>query len=504
MDSTEPCFINNRKHGNVNWLPFLRQMFISSGVWTFAFMFGLSFGVPTVAIPQLRKEYNETSMIDIHLESWLSSAMLFGGIPWVFILTILVYAIGRKKTFLIISITSLIGFIIVYFGASITYIFIYQVIQGPLAVSQMTTSFLVEYISPKYRGVFCTVQVGTMFWGIWVSNAIGTFSHWSNIILVGIICALYNVINVFLWPESPYWLSIKGRFTKCIESHRWLKGIDERSEKELADLLKINKDTTKLNATFIREHTREFFKVILLPEVYKPSALCLLTISMYHLSGKVVYTIYSLTVIKKITGNESTAYIGMLILDGITVASLYSGSFLTLILTRRMLLLSTSLLTSLFLLSLSLYAYLIKSSLIFENVFVTITLLTLFSSVVSVGPLCINGILIGELMPLKSRSVFVFIFTLYGKCLVAIMIKVSPYLFKYLDLHGSFLFYGIAMFVCLCLTYKYLPETKDKTLIEISENFKRTEGSFEEVKELMLIHTCDSNKLKSASSKNCT
>lgn len=44
-------------------------------------------------------------------------------------------------------------------------------------------------------------------------------------------------------------------------------------------------------------------------------------------------------------------------------------------------------------------------------------------------------------------------------------------------LHGAFMFYGVMSTICLLLLFKYLPETKDKTLQEIEDDMKIMKSS---------------------------
>lgn len=423
-----------------------------------------------------------------------ASTMGFAGLPWIIILAILTYMIGRKLSCLMISVASLAGFIIFYCSASVTHLLICQIVQGPLAASQTITSYFItsEYISPRFRGVFFTVQVASLFWGIWVANAIGTFMHWKFIGLVGIMCSLYSTTNAMICPESPYWLSIRGRLGECAKCHRWLKGSDKDSEKELIDLMELQNNTgSKSLLPSLKEHMKDFCRTMYLPEIYKSLGFCFLVMSTYHFCGKIVCTMYSIDIVKKITGSMHAAYVGMLLMDGVSVIGMYCGCFLPKYLKRRTWCISAFSIAATITLIISLYLYLIELNVINENIYVTITLLMCFSLAVSIGPLSISAVLLGEFLPLKSRSAYICILSFYAKLILSIMLKTTPYIFKRLNIHGTFLMFGIFSSIGLFLFYKYLPETKDKTLIEISEILKGPKGDVDESKELMLTKVFD-------------
>ncbi|XP_021193315.3 facilitated trehalose transporter Tret1 [Helicoverpa armigera] len=469
------CNSECEKKTNKEWKPFLKQLLICSGVWTSVFLYGLCVGAPTMFIPQIRREANDTSVITDDMASWLTSVYGFSGFPFVLILSMLTRFIGRKIPFIIAVLDTFAAFTVLYYSTNITHLLISEIMQGLFSASHIviTVMILTEYISPRYRGIFLTVKTATFYWGIWASNAIGTFFHWKKIPLFGMVCSLYTLITVMTWPESPYWLASRGRFEECATSHRALKGCDEESEKELEALITSQKEyiascsNTKLT---LKERLVEVIKTMKCKEFYKPTALSLTTGCLGVLCGKLVFAVYAIDILKKITNNESTAYIAMLILDGFTVLSMYGGCILAKYIKRRTLLLVASSMGVLFLFILSLYLYLIRLNVIVENVYVSISLLVAFSIAVSCGPMTMSISVYGELIPVRSRNLSVCLVALGGKLLIGFTLKLSPTLFKTFGLHGAFLTFGLLSLFIIVLLYKYLPETKDKTLQEIADS----------------------------------
>lgn len=318
------------------------------------------------------------------------------------------------------------------------------------------------------------MKVATLYWGIWASNAIGTFLHWRTIGIFGITCSLYTLFTVFIWPESPYWLASRGRFEECAVSHRWLKGCDEESEKELQALINKQKEYLKSHkqSLSIKGKIKDVYLSMSSKEFYKPCLIAMLTGTLGCFSGKLVNTVYAIDIIKKITNSEQAAYTGMLVLDGITVLSMYLGCILSKIVKRRPLLLISSSIGTVFLFIISLYLFLIRYSVISENKYVSLSLLTLFSIAISSGPLVMCTSVYAELIPVRSRNLSVCVIAIAALLTVASLLKISPYLFKSFGLHGTFLFFGISSTICIILVYVYLPETKDKTLQEIADSVR--------------------------------
>ncbi|CAK1546243.1 unnamed protein product [Leptosia nina] len=271
-------------YNNINpWLPLLRQSFVFSGVVSFFFIHGLFVGAPTVFIPQLRKEYNSTEFINLSMESWLSSTVFYSSLPWAVIIPLFAHTYGRKKTEILLCIDAILSSVILYFSETPIHIIISQIIIGVQPPAHLTISLMVlTEFSPRYRGLFMTFKSATTYWGIWMSNAIGTYFHWKNIALVSFVCSVYT-LTTLLWPESPYWLASKGRFSDCETSHRWLKGTDEKSEEELKILISYQKQRLNRHSKLSNaDKLNNGVKAIGNQAFYKPLLTATLTICLYQ------------------------------------------------------------------------------------------------------------------------------------------------------------------------------------------------------------------------------
>ena len=325
---------------------------------------------------------------------------------------------------------------------------------------------LTEYSNPKLRGIFLTASAAAFFWGIWISNVIGTFFNWRIITLLGFICSLYT-LTVFLWPESPHWLAGKGRFEECKAAFRRLHGFT--AEKELQALITAKEEYIKLEKS---EVEMSFFDIIKCPEFYKPMVLALMAVFQYQFTGKMICSVFILDIFKKITASEYMAYMAMLILNGVTVISMYVGSYLSKVMMRRTLYMSSSFIGVAFLLIISLYIYLGKANITEENNYILILLLTVYTIAISCGPMILSMSIYGELFSTRFQSGSYIIISLVISSSYSILYKMTPTIFADLGIHGSFLLYGIICGLCTFYLYVFLPETKNKTQWEIEEYFR--------------------------------
>ncbi|XP_069361133.1 facilitated trehalose transporter Tret1-2 homolog [Maniola hyperantus] len=484
-----------------SWKPLLRQMFVCSGVTLSIFIDGLFFGAPTVFIPQIRKQANSTEAISTETASWLFSIFGYGSLPLCLIVPIIAERYGRKVPHIILWINTFVCVSLFYFSTSVTELLISGLLQGMFPAVILTGSVMVltEYTSPNYRGIFLTFKSATFFWGIWISNAIGTFYHWKNIGILIFICSIYNM-SILFWPESPVWLATKGRFEECAKCHRWLKGDDNDSEEELKQLIYAQKENLRQTQDPQLDKQKhcviKLYNSIKAKEFYKPLIFCLLTSCLYNCSGKLACTVYVIDIIKAITVSESAAYKGMLVLDGVTVLGMYIGVFLIKFLKRRTLLIGSSSIGVIFLFVLSTYLYLVHLKVKSENKYLTLFILTGFSVTISCGPMIMCLCLAGEFTPIKCRSLFLAVYALLTNAVMTNVLKMFPYLFIYFNLHGTFLFCAVTSSIFICILYKVLPETKNKTILEIEKCFSdKNNVSKEEVELINLEEGCDENIL---------
>ncbi|KOB65105.1 Sugar transporter, partial [Operophtera brumata] len=450
-------------------------LFICAGAWMLYFLCGLSFGTPTVMIPQLRRAANSTEAVS---EDMATSIYGFTAMPWVVIICIFTRKYGRKIPFSIVSLNTISYYCLMYFSVNTTQILISVIMQGMNHASNMTLSVIVvtEYASPKYRGAFLAFKSATLFWGIWVANAMGTFFYWKYIPLLGIFLSIF-CFTVLFWPESPQWLASKGRFEECVSAHRWLRGTDSKAEKELKQLIQSQTDSIKSREI---PNSDNIVKLFSRKEFHKPMLLSVLMMMQYHFSGKVVCMVYSIDIIRKITDSESAAYTGMLILDGVTVTGMYFGCYLSKILKRRQLFFSTCTLGILFLFILSLYLYLVDLKVLTENRILTIFLFTIFSVSISCGPMILSTSIYGELTPLRYKSSCTMISALVFVILTSVFLKLFPLIARTVNMSGVFLIYAISSLIVTSILFKYLPETKDRTLQEIEDIFSNKKMTEEE------------------------
>ncbi|KOB67408.1 Sugar transporter [Operophtera brumata] len=385
---------------------------------------------------------------------------------------------GRKFAFISACLLIITGWVLAFTAGSAAAILISETFQGLgtnslLAVSMLSLS---EMVAPKYRNVsmqmFGTVQsLGMALVGIMVR-----YVHWKTISLIMLMPIIVALITACMWPESPSWLAHKGEFDRCEKAFIWLRGTDDVSKKELTELIRAQKENLISEKGVKKSTIKQFWTQVTRRDFYLPGLHMFLLLNMMYWSGSAVVLIYSIDMMKKATNNEDAAFLGGIAINLILFVGVATSSVLVKFFNNK-----TVLLSSTFAATICLFCNFLVTLLQSLEVLPKDSLLCLYFLIAFMVPNCLGlnslvFIIAAELMPVKHRNVGGALYVIYNCTLLATSLKISPYLFLYIDLWGTFMIYAINATISGLLVWKYVPETKDKTLQEIEDYY--TYGKF--------------------------
>lgn len=387
---------------------------------------------------------------------------------------------GYKFSFKFMCLPLIVANILQLFATDAVHLLIAALCHGVTMGGNVTLGIMAitEYAEPRLRSLFLVLKGASFFWGIWVANTIGTFWYWRNIPLLGIWPAIVALFSCITWPDGPYWLASVGRIEDCKKSFEWLRGPDNFTQ-ELSSIIKqqtIKPDHNQITKCNLLSKIKN---AVVLREFYMPLAVNFVLYCLYQFSGKMVMTVYALIIIEDITKSESTAYAGMLIIDGVTILGMYIGSYISMKVKRRSMLLLTSAVTFVFLYLLCLYLSLVAHEVVTQNDIVSLTLLVFYSFAVSWGPMILANTFTSEIVPMRFKTFVVSVSSCTFWALQTANLRLAPILMANLGIHGSFGVYGTFTLVSLIYLYKYLPETNNKTLQELEICFVKDKNKMD-------------------------
>lgn len=395
------------------------------------------------------------------------------GIPSV-VTPIIMQNIGRKISFIISSILVIIGWTLIYTSKNTVTIILAECIHGlsitsVIIVSSITIS---EMVDPKYRTMSMSLYGITQTIGISVVSIIGRYIHWKTVSLIMCAPILISLAIGCVWPESPFWLAWKGKYDKSETAFKWLRGNDKEAEKELFALLNLHKENFVENENIKRN--RKFMDIwiqISRRDFYIPCLHNFICTYSYFWSGGSVILIYAMDMIRKATRNESAALYGMISIHTISAVGAIFTLFLIKSFKNKTVFLSSTIGDAVCLFAVSLVTYLQSIDLLSKQSLLGLYCLLGAMVASSLGLSTLSLVMPVELMPVKHRGIGGAMLSIFMSVLQASSMKISPYLFRYIGLHGTFLLYSANQLMCTFYIWKYVPETKGRTLTELEYFF---------------------------------
>jgi facilitated trehalose transporter len=391
---------------------------------------------------------------------------------------------GRRIANLSSLISMAISWICIIFANSVTTLLIARGLQGVgMGIISFLGPVLVgEYTSPHNRGVFLVTMSIAIAVGVLVIHTIGLYLNWATVAIICIAITIVNTVIVLFSPESPSWLAEKGRYEECKKSFRWLRGNSE--DDELGKLIEANKTEKKTLgssaegsetlAMRIKTNLELFKQTVKKVEFYKPIIIMIHIYTMAHWSGVNIFTSYAIDLINMVIG-EGTSNVSLIIITfniQRIVSNVIAMVIIKYIKRRTMLIMAVSL-NLIAMVVTAVYSYAKNNNYLpYDSPYIGLALAHIHLFSIAIGALPLSFILAGEIFPLRYKGMAGGISAITFAVNIFTAVKIAPYLFKSIGLHGTYLLLCGIILYCLIIAIVMLPETKDRTLQEIEEEFR--------------------------------
>lgn len=377
---------------------------------------------------------------------------------------------GRKLSFQISCFLIALGWILSYVASSVTTILVSESLHGlgSQCVLIVTCTSMTEMLSPKYRNISIAYYAVLQSVGIAAVGIMGQHLHRKTIALIMFVPIGLAFLNAcFIWPESPSWLALKGKLRKCEKNFIWLRGNDQAATQELVELINSKKVNIKKEA---------FFKTLVRRDFYIPTFLMFVLLNAAYWSGLIVVIIYSSEMLNITTANKDVVYYGSIIINIILFISYNTAAILMKQFNNKSVLLC-GIIGATISIAFCFIVTLLQSVRIMEgSILCFVGLIGYVLSVVgSLAPPCF--VMAMEIIPVKHRGIGGALYITFSCVLHSSSLKAAPYMFVSINLWGTFLVYGLNTLICGLIIWKYVPETKNRTLQELEDYFNN--GTFD-------------------------
>jgi len=413
--------------------------------------------------------------------SWFASLQTFATIPTCIFGGFLGEYLGRRMVCYFISPLFLTGFLCICMAPDIYMLFFGRILGG-LAIglgSSPAGVYITEITTPAWRTTFGGGLSAFYMVGMVLVFTVGKWVHWRVLAGCCSVFPMLSMVLLFFIPESPSWLVTQGRLGEARKALQWLRGADYDISEEFAKLeqsfqvTRVSQDKA-IEKGFIGK-AKQFLSKLTRPDVFKPLILMTFLMFFQQFTGVSTITYYAVSIMEN-SGTSLDKYTATIIYGFIRLLSTFCGALLLRRFARRPLLIITSLCVALGMALLGMSAFLSKDKSEDEEITGFIGYLPLISvNIVAVsyqlglGPICWSYA--AELYPVDIRAAL----SGFSNCMVNLYIfltiKTFPSMQSGLTPYGTYWFYsGIAVGAAI-FGATLLPETKGKSLAEVSEYF---------------------------------
>jgi len=395
---------------------------------------------------------------------WTVSSLLFGCIAGVFLAGKAGDHFGRKK---VLMLAALLFFVSAVGSASAHELFYFIVarVLGGLAVgiaSILSPMYIAEIAPAKYRGSLVSMNQLAIVIGILIaffSNYLLVDTgenNWRWMLLVMAAPAVFLFFSLLLVPESPRWLVARGQNEEAI------KVLIKTSGAEVA-----HAELNEIEQT-LKNQEESTLKDLLAPKIRPLLFIGIILAVFQQITGINTIMYYAPKIFATIGQSNNSALLQTILIGGTNLIFTLVAMVLIDRFGRKLLILAGSAGMALMLAGLSVLFFTKQTSGVLVLVFI-LGYCAFFSA--SLGPTL--WVVVAELFPnrLRSKGMSIAIVSLWIACTIVTI--AFPIMLEQLSGGITFLIFAMICLANLLYVWRYVPETKGKTLEELEKEFAK-------------------------------
>lgn len=479
---------------------------------------GCVIGFTGPALPSLFKNesstiYSSSLRINLQQASWITSVLSIGCFVGCLIAGSVMEKMGRKKTLVWGSCATYItGFAAIFLAPDTIVIYIGRFLNG-LAygiVLSAVSVYIVEIATTDMRGFLgCFVQFQGSF-GVLLTFCLGAVFNWWQLALAHFLIAVSIIPALWIIPESPRWLIMRGNEWQGEVALKWLRGRNPQSLD--SEIEQIKKEIA------IRKRERISINLLMRPETAKPFLVCMMMMLFLQLSGFNVIVFYCETIFR-VAGSSLNPSIASMVVGAVLLGSCFVSLAVVSKLPRKLMLVVS-------MLGMAVCQFVLGGCLHLNNYpiqlnnsqnlnssadtalinsldssadpaasnplgFLPVLAVVGFLFMGNVGYGTLIWVVTAELLPPKVRSVANSVIICFAFVTGFIVAKTFVDLAANIGFDGTIFLYGGISVLGAFMTFIFVPETRNKSLEEIQMHFRpaRTKVPLDEPNRMQPLDT---------------
>ncbi|KAH7977641.1 hypothetical protein HPB49_003114 [Dermacentor silvarum] len=398
-------------------------------------------------------------------ETWFGSVLAVGALVGSLVSGFLIERFGRVRPIQLSSLGFVAGCLcIALSNASLPWMFAGRVLTGFCCglVSLAVPVFVTEISPPHVRGLLGSGVQLAITLGVLVVFVGGKWLDWLALALLCMVCPVLMAIAMAFAVESPRWLVAHGQRDKALDALRFLYGPKFCAE---AECLTIEASLLREPAA-VGDLLQRSFSV--------PLAYTLLLMFFQQFCGINVITFYAVKIFES-AGSEISAADCTIMLGVVQVISSLTASLLIDRAGRRCLMLISSLIVTASLTVLGFFYYykdMDNGEFRHRYRYVPLASLTTYIAAFCLGIGPVPWVVMGEILSPRARDLSTGVSTAFCFFCEFLITKEFQDLVRVFNFSGLFWMFALVTVVQVIFFYMCIPETKGKSLEDISQIFE--------------------------------
>ncbi|XP_050533259.1 facilitated trehalose transporter Tret1-like isoform X2 [Daktulosphaira vitifoliae] len=384
---------------------------------------------------------------------------------------------GRKRCMILANVPSILGWILLYYTNSITMLYVSTISMGmSIGFSEAPIiSYVGEVTEPRLRGSMASIASMSSMIGMLLISILGSMYHWRIVALLSIISPVACMCFIACIPESPMWLIAKGRNEEAEKCLCWLRGWVEPNvvKSEFHELIHYNEVSGALQGDSTSRKSSSILQYLALfkdPLVYRPLRLVMLFFFFSFILCLIPCRPFLYIILERV-GIFDYHDLILVLLSVLQIMACIITILTVNRLGKRFLTLFSFATNTFLLFAFGGYLIALNNNLISSTRWIPLLIISSIFFFGAYGLSSMPWILLSEIYSNESRGVATGVSAALSYLLIFILTKSYLPVESLLTLEYSIILFAVIGVFGALYSYYYLPETENKTFLEIEEFF---------------------------------